>query len=165
MGTPDAKIRKAALESKRALQFMQESLDVMDNAVTTEGKTFMTWVAKYMVTSSDPLPDPDDIIEKLAKQTVDVCRLVARLNASLDIQETEIVVHGAKPPARFQHASRLGYLLGRINGLLGVCYEDARAPEGARAFLAPHYLKALNNCVQHNATAWELMQQYATQQD
>lgn len=165
MATPDSKIKKASVESKRALQFMQEQLDAMEHAVKNDGGVFMAWVAKYMVTSSDPLPDPEDAIEKLAKQTVDVYRLTARLNAMIDVQELEIVVHGAKPPARFQYAAKLGYLLGRINGLLGVCYEDAQAPEGARAFLAPHYLKALNNCVTHNASAWALMMQYATTQE
>ncbi len=165
MTPPDAKIKKAAVESKRALQFMQEQLDAMEHATKTDGTVFMGWVARYIVTSSDPLPDPQDPIEKLAKQTVDVYRLVARLNAMIDVHELEIVVHGARPPAKFQHSAILGYQLGRINGLLGVCWEDAMAPAGARAFLAPHYLKALNNCVKHNASAWELMLQYATSQD
>lgn len=159
----DPKIKKIVSEVTIAWKYLQENKDALDKyCEPSRSGDFMKWVKTYYWSSDAPVPRDD--ITTAAKGVVDAYRALARASAKVDVQETSIVIHGTKPLVCMVTTAKIGYLLGRVSGTLGVCWEAASFNDKDGALTARLYMKALHVSAEQSYKAWIMIQEHSIDQ-
>ena len=142
----DPEITKAVKEIKIAAAFLEEIDVELLQVVEKQAAEFMIWVKTYSTPSSlEAVVDPTDRVKKLAKQVVDVYRLLARLNAVIEVKDRSLTFFMTRPRIEVKMSAKLGYSFGKAYAYLGVCWEDIQLPMAALPLIADHFIRALKN--------------------
>lgn len=151
----DPEIIKARKIAVTSCEFLQEIEGPLALVIKNNPKEFMGFVNKYMFRSGDPVPDPVDEVEKLAKQSVDVYHALSRLVATVEIKERSVVFFMTRPRLEVRTCAKLGHSLGKAYAYLGVCWEDSQLPLEVASHMADHFKRCLHCAALVVRTAYE----------
>lgn len=99
--------------------------------------------------------EPLSRVEELAKKLSEIYHQTARGVAVLDVRNDRVDVFVGRPRMTLMHEVKTAYLLGRVQGLLGACWEISQTGEKVIEHLAPIYVRALMSACAASYEAWK----------
>ena len=161
----DPEIVKLNKQITAAVEMMRVINTELEQAVGKDSKAFMQALARYSASTDEALPDPLESTQKVAKQCIDVYRLLARSVAVIEPCSDKVVFFMTKPRLEVRNAARMCYSLGKAYAYLGVCWEDIKAPEAVQPHLADNFMRSLLAAMENVNFAYQYLKDNALVED
>lgn len=142
--------------AEKNFEWMKKHRDDIEVMAKASSSTLMRFITVHVKQpDGEAMVHPDSPVETMAKKLVKIYHQCARGVATLDIQADRIVVYAGRPRVELVGMVKVGYMFGRVQGLLGVCCECARAEEDVSSHLTPFYVRALLSASEASYEAWK----------
>ena len=142
--------------AEKNYEWLKKHNEYVEKLAVTCADSLMKRVHHHMQQPDDEtMGKSDNPVETTAEKLVKIYHQTARGIATLDIQADRIVVFAGRPKVQLVNEVKIGYLFGRVQGLLGVCCECGRAPGVERQHLASFYVRAMISASEASYQAWK----------
>ena len=152
-------IKKISTEAKQGFDYIVKHLSALEALAKDEPALLMTKVHFCLTLAMKPVVEGAPWVaitelEKHACQLAKIYHAASRGVATVEINTKDMIIHAERPKRIMEGTVKVAYLLGRVNGLLGACWEVMVLPEATRGLLSSYFIKAMLGMTQASNEAW-----------